>query len=615
MTNERSTQVVRDYAEAVFQRTRRPLTPAGFQVDWADAPAKHTTFPAAPMLAAPPRPARPLGRLPDLLANQVTDPGHTDPGHTDPGHTDPGHTDPGHTGAGDTGAGRADPGGGPEARPWTAAEVTALADLAYGVHQRRLAANWNQDLAGQAHYPSATWGRGTASGGGMYPLEIYWVAGGGAPVRPGIYHFHTGHRAWQRLASGAQTAAIRAACLAAADEADQFLVVTVRFWKNAFKYHNFCYHVVTQDLGAMLGSWQLIGRGLGRRLRPVLWFADETVNSRLGLDTDEESALAVVPLTGPATPGGPAPDPGPAPTRQPVPARPAAGQPHQGAVRFERSRRVFSADRVAPVHRATLLTTEPRPAPLDQPRATARTADPTGTAQRAEPTGTAQRAEPTGPGVALPDLPARRWNTDLAEALLRRRSSFGRFSLGRRLSGAELGGILGCAAAGLAFPTDLTGPHPPAGLHVLVNDVTGVPAGAYDYHPDRHHLLPVRLGPTAELLQRAYALTNYNLEQVAAVLAVSGNLADALAHYGPRGYRLLNALAGSAVQVGYLAAAALDVGCGAVLGLDNEALDEALGLTGTGRHTLLFALLGHDRPGQRGLDYPVAVPADTRHRH
>jgi SagB-type dehydrogenase family enzyme len=579
----RSTQVVRDYAEAVFQRARRPLTGADFQVDWADAPSKHTTFPQVPMLAAPPRPATSLGRLPDLLATDPT----------------------------------AAPGPGLE---WTAGAVCALADLAYGVQERRVAASWNQDLAGQAHYPSATWGRATPSGGGMYPLEIYWVTGAGGPVRPGVYHFHTGQRAWQRLVTGDQTGAVRDACLGApaAAGAGQFLVVTVRFWKNAFKYHNFCYHVVTQDLGALLGSWQLIARGMGRRLAPVLWFADAAVNGPLGLDTDAESVLAVVPLAGPPAGHGPAghgpAGHGPAPVGEPV-----------RAVRFERSRRVFAPDRLIPVHRATLLTTEARPAPLPAGDETPDGGPRLDDGARPDPGGGSEPGGGTdggggevagplsGSGLALPDLPGGRWEADLTEALLRRRSSFGRFSRGRRLAAADLGGILGCAAAGLAFPTDLTGPNPPAALHVVVNDVAGVPAGSYHYQPAGHRLRPVTVGPTAELLQRAYALTNYNLEQVAAVLAVSGRLGEALDHYGPRGYRLLNALAGSAIQVSYLAATVLGVGCGAVLGLDNEALDEMLGLTGSGRHTLLFALLGHDRPAPGGLAYPVVPAAGPAH--
>ncbi|WP_238432646.1 nitroreductase family protein [Micromonospora tarensis] len=472
---EESTQVVREYAEAVFRRYSQPLTPPGFEVDWSDAPPKNTTYPGAPMLAAPRWSARQLGRLPDLLA------------------------------AGDD-----------TDRPWTAAEVSTLASLAYAVQERRVAASWNQDLLTQTHYPKATWSRGTASGGGMYPLEIYWVAGAGAPTRPGVYHFHTAHRAWQRLANGDHASAISDACLGdtGGQRADQFLVVTVRFWKNAYKYHNFCYHVVTQDLGALLGSWQLIGRGLGRQLRPVLWFADETINTRLGLVTESESALAVVPL------------PGPPPTGNP----PAAAAVR--AARFERSSRAFQPELLAPVHRATLLTTEARPAalPVEPPPA------------------------PHGTGLALPELPAQRWRTDLSAALRRRRSSFGQFSRGRRLTAAELGGILRCAAAGLAFPTDLTGPAPLARLHAVVNDVDGLPAGSYTYEPAGHRLTPVRVEPMAGLLQRAYELNNYNMEQVAAVLAISGRLAEALDHFGPRGYRLLNAVAGSSAQVTYLAA-------------------------------------------------------------
>ncbi|WP_432837575.1 nitroreductase family protein [Dactylosporangium sp. CA-092794] len=531
-TADSAARTVRDYVRAVFTRGRNPMAPADFAPDWDDAPSKYKTYPAVPRLAAPGWTGGPLGTLPGLLA------------------------------------------AGPDVDgpPWTADAISALAGLAYGVQDRRLAANWNQDLHNRVHYPGAVWGRATASGGGMYPLEIYWVAGAGAAVRPGVYHFHTGHRGWQRLATGDRVDAVRAACLGdpGAARAGQFLVVTTRFWKNAFKYHDFCVHVVTQDLGALLGSWHLIARGLGRRLRPVLWFADEAVNAELGLATDEESALAVVPLQAPDGPARTAPDP--------------AGE--VAAVAFERSRRVLRLDRVTAVHRSMLVHEEPRPPAPPAPADIASTVD----------------------GVVLPELPAGRWETDLTVALRRRRSSFGRFGLQDRLTAADLGGVLGAAATAGDLPDDLGGP-PRTGLHVLVNEVDGVPAGAYAYDPAGRRLRQIRVAPMAATLQRAYFLTNYNLAQAGAVVAISAPLDAALEHYGPRGYRLVNAEAGAAAQLAYVAAAALGVGCGAVLGFDNEVIDDALELTGTGHHSVLFLLLGQDRATVGAIDSPVAPPA------
>jgi len=37
--------------------------------------------------------------------------------------------------------------------------------------------------------------------------------------------------------------------------------------RNSYKYHSFSYHVVTQDIGALLGSFALIARGMGKPIR------------------------------------------------------------------------------------------------------------------------------------------------------------------------------------------------------------------------------------------------------------------------------------------------------------------------------------------------------------
>lgn len=154
--------------------------------------------------------------------------------------------------------------------------------------------------------------------------------------------------------AGDLTAEVRDAC-AGAGSADGFLLVTVRFWKNAFKYNSFCYHVVTQDAGALLGCWELIARATGRRLPRVLWFDDERLNRLLGLVTDEESVLAVVPL-----PFGP-------PGAGPQPSAAAGGTAGRGGPAgrpsFERSARTRTFEQVRQVHRAVLDDRRARPDP------------------------------------------------------------------------------------------------------------------------------------------------------------------------------------------------------------------------------------------------------------
>lgn len=201
--------------------------------------------------------------------------------------------------------------------------------------------------------------------------------------------------------------------------------------------------------------------------------------------------------------------------------------------------------------------------------------------------------------------------------LATRSSSFGRFRRPPELTVAELGTTLAFAAAGRHHPADAGPPgpapadtEPPAPhpadaaasrgpaltrLWVFANHVDGLATGSFAYCPRRHALLPAGAEPEGGMsafLQQQYFLTNYTMGQVGAVLAVSGRLDAVLDAVGPRGYRILNAEIGAVAQRAYCAATAQRIGCGAVLGFDNVAMDDALGRTGTDERTVLFLLLG-----------------------
>jgi SagB-type dehydrogenase family enzyme len=524
-----ATAVVRSYAEAVFRRGREPMEPVGFSPDWADQPSRYKTYLGVQRF--------PLPAGTDLAcasASQVLLGGDGAPG---------------------------------EDGGWTLASLAALLRISYGLLDRRLRINWNQDADVRVLYPEALWGRAAASGGGMYPLEIYWVTAGAGPMTPGVYHYSTAHHAFERLAAGTFTDQVRQAC-PSAGSSDGYLLVTVRFWKNSFKYNSFCYHVVTQDCGALLGCWEMVARGMGRSLRSSLWFDERPLDALLGLDTEEESVLAVVPVPAGADRGG---------DRLPQ----AAGVPQPALTArpsFERSRRVRTFEQVQEVHRAVLADRRPLPA-TDRVR-------------------TLAPVPPAG-DETVTALPAPR--TDLTgmsitDVLCGRHTSFGSFTGARRLRLDELATIL----AGTLSAQDYTSDTVPAdlgltGLYVFANRVEDLASGAYHYDRARHALRTIAERPLSMYLQRSYFLSNYNLEQVGAVLAISARLDSTLQTCGSRGYRMLNAEVGAVAQTAYAAAAAVGVGCGAVLGFDNIALDEALGLDDGDERTFLFVLLGHER--------------------
>ncbi|MEV1329443.1 SagB family peptide dehydrogenase [Micromonospora costi] len=536
-------EVVRGYTEAVFRRARVPMEPLNYEVDWADQPSRYKSYPDAPRLPLPD--GRPeLPSLRDLYSGEHL----------------------------------------PPVTGWSLSRLAALLRLSYGVLDRRLAVNWNQDAAKRAHFEHAVWGRGTASGGGMYPVELYLVSGAHGPLLPGVHHYHSGAHVLERLLPGDLTGTVRAALdLAgsdggAPDPGASYLLATIRFWKNSFKYNSFCYHVVTQDLGALLGSWDLLAPALGASARRLLRFDPAPLDRLLGLDGDEESVFAVVPLDWAGSPpaagtGAPRADGGP-----------EARVRHRA---FERSQRRREFPAVTAVHRAAAAPAAPNTVDAAAPRNLA------------------------GEPVALPEAQLDRLDRPLSTVLATRTSSFGRFRRPPELTAADLATTLAFAAAGRRYPADVKGPDGgPAltRLWVLANHVDGLPAGGYAYCARQHALLPAGPEPDegmAAFLQQHYFLTNYTMGQVGAVLAISGRPDAMLGALGPRGYRILNAEVGTVAQRVYCAATAQRLGCGAVLGFDNVAMNTALGLDGTDERTVLFLLLGRHPETAADLVYQL----------
>jgi SagB-type dehydrogenase family enzyme len=513
----------RDYVMAVLRRSREPMEPMGFQPDWGDKPWRHKVYDDVVRVPLPKGPAR-TGPVSAVLGPAPA---------VDRGFT-----------------------------------LDTLSDLllnSYGLLARRLALTGNEDSHVLPWFAYAATGRGTASGGGLYPVEIYWAAGPSAPVPAGLYHYASQHHAMERLLAGDVTPQVREAV---GGEADQFLLLTVKFWKNAFKYNSFSYHVVTTDIGTLLGTWNLYARSSGLPLRSSLWFAEPGLNTLLGVRTERESVFAAVPLSWD----------GPTPTSRNAPI---LGSPTVARTERERSRHVITFPQIERVHLETVHS-----------------ARPTATAGTSAAATTGKTATFT-----LPPPDPERLDMDLGDALRARRSSFGGFSAVPPMTATELSGVLAVAAAGRRLPTD--GFDPLTRLAVFVNHVEGIPSGVYDYDPDGGTLGLVESGAPGKFLQDTYFLDNYNLEQAAAVLAVVGRPEAVLDELGDRGYRVLNAEVGAAAQATYIGAVAAGVGCGAIFGFDNVAIRERLCGTDTDEWPLLLILLGHERRGVPEFDSPL----------
>ncbi|MGW2014654.1 SagB family peptide dehydrogenase [Streptomyces sp. NPDC001927] len=524
-----------DYAAAIMRRGRVPMPPADHVPNWADAPRKTKFYPGADHLPLPD------GDYPAEAAL-------------------------------DAGLGLAEPPVGEGLFDLPA--LSGMLRDSYGLTGRRLGVQANTDLSALPSYPLANWSRGTASGGGLYPVSVYWVSGASGPVPPGVHYYATRHHAMQRLLTGDVTGEVRAALGQGApgpDLTDQYLVLGVKYWQNAFKYNSFSFHAVSMDIGTVLQTWRMWARARGLEIEPSLWFDEERLARLLGVRSEEEGVFAVVPLRWKGTPQATAP---------------VAASVRRSDV--ERSRTVLTFEAVTGMQAATSRRA------ADRPTAAA-------LAQAAVAPPRAESAE-----VRLPA--PRPLTADVRTALRRRRSSFGRFDAQRPVFLDQLTACLAAATSASRLGGDTRGAEdaPLARLYVFVNHVEGLAPGSYAYDPDAGALRPVKEGRPGAFLQKNYFLANYNLEQAGAVLVPAMRTTAVLDAVGDRGYRLVGATIGAVSQAVYTASAAMELGCGVALGFDNISYIEELGLDGTGESPLLIMLIGNERPVPADFRYEIA---------
>lgn len=522
-----------EYADAILQRNRVPMEPADYVPNWTDGPRKGKYYPGVDSMPLPAS-GYPAGASLDRGLDQ----------------------DAARDGEFDLPA------------------LSGMLRDSYGLTGRRLGVQANTDLSALPHYPLANWSRGSASGGGLYPVSVYWVSGANGPVPPGVHYYSTRHHAMQRLLTGDVSHEVREALGEAAPgpETDQYLVLGIKYWQNAFKYNNFSFHAVSMDLGACLQTWRMWAGARGLAVEPALWFDEERLGRLLGVDTEEEGLFAVVPLKWAGA--GPLPAPAAAPAGVRVRHRDR-----------ERSRTVLTFDALRRMQTVTSGNAADRPRPDDLTPAAAHPVD---------------RARPE---VALP--PAEPLTSDVRAALRARRSSFGRFDAQKPMTATQLAACLAAAAAGSRIGGDGGGQRLTK-LYAFVSHVESLTPGAYEYDPEAHSLRLVKAGRPGEFLQRNYFLTNYNLEQAGAVLVPTVRTHAVLDAVGDRGYRLVNATIGAIAQTVYTAASAMDTGCGVALGFDNLSYVEELGLAGTGEAPLLIMMIGNERPAPADFRYEIA---------
>jgi SagB-type dehydrogenase family enzyme len=464
-----------------------------------------------------------------------------------------------------------------DSRLWrqTAAILDAprLAQLllaAHGILRRRLDVNWNSS-ASQAASRNPIYARGASSGGGLYPTELYAVTNGMPGLPDGVYNYCEAHSTLARVRMGHFAHTVSGALPLPSESCESYLILTLRFWKNVFKYHSFGYQLMLQDAGASAATLSVACRELGLRDRLFPAFHEREIGELLGVAEDEEAPVLLMGVSS----GASSASKHAAPQTEVVPLRTRP---------LERSARVSIPQLVLELHRATRQqATEPESS-LDLSSEES-----------------VSSCESVLDGVL--DFPA---------ILRNRESCWGRFRAQPAMEEAELMHVLRFATEGAGLRFSFNG-RDAARVCVLAMRVKEIAVGAYDYCVNSGRLQKVGDAPaTPSELQKLYWMQNYNLSQASVVIAIVGATRASFDAWGDHSIRILNFAAGAIAQRIYLGSSSLGLGCGVVFGFNVAATGEYFHLIEGEEAPLLMAFVGPRSPSAAAYDFRVSGALSER---
>lgn len=457
----------------------------------------------------------------------------------------------------------------------------------YGLTRYRwdsLSAVLSQRVSGMAVGRSL---RPVASGGGLFPSEIYLVAGPepahGRDLAAGVLHYDPAAHAldpvragdWRRLVAEALHEPARR------EPAELYLVITTIFARTAFKYREFGYRLQCLDSGVLTGQLLTMVEAAGLVGEVSLRFSDDDLARLLGVDPDSEAVLVVIGV-------------------RPGAGRAAGTPPDNGRHRLADSPVRQPSSRTRPIG---VLDTVPLTRDLHR---SARTAvDPTAAMPPPLPAAV-PTVEPGAESHRLPDVAA-----PLPGGLPRRRSLDGRFGYAA-LTLFQLAGLLR-ATHRWAGPPPVGSGLEHVRLCCVVHRVTGLRPGMYVYEPDTHQVTPVRQSDLrVAMTQPDIADARFTGDHGAgAVVVPVGDYEAGFRTVGDRWFQMQNVPAGIVVQRTTLAAAALGLDCRILCAYETDHLAEALGF-GAGPLRPLCQVLVGSTGSETGYDQLFPDPGGDR---
>ncbi len=358
-----------------------------------------------------------------------------------------------------------------------------------------------------------------ASAGALYPCELYFTASGVQGLEDGLYHFAPSAAGAHALWPGPLAAHL--AGIIGPPPPGLCFFISAMHWRSLWKYRSRAYRYCLLDGGHLLANLELACAALGLPTRTQLDFPDKGLGVFLGLDDQDESALAVVRCGGQAAEAGPD----------------SAGLPPLDLQAKPLGRRIGRDRVLLEAHTAGELF-EPRSEP--------------------------QWPKPPKPEKILPLPDPTECDARLFDVLRGRRSR--RNFLTASLDAADVAMLLATTVPA----------NGPVRANVLLGPSRDLMSGAFEYMPDTRRLAILRPGEDRRNSLARACLGQLWVGQAAMVMALWADLEAITEAGGPRAYRHAMIAAGRAGQRLYLAATSLGLGCcGVGAFFDGEAANAA----------------------------------------
>ncbi len=378
--------------------------------------------------------------------------------------------------------------------------------------------------------------RAAACTGALYHIDLYLVCGDLPGLEAGVYHFGPHDFSLRRLRSGDYRKVLVGATAGdvSVAGAPAVIVMADTYWRNSWKYQARAYRHSFWDSGTILANLLAVASAHRMPARVVANFIDERVNRLLGLDTQKEAALVLVPLGR---------------THEPPPGN--GDEP--GALAYETeplSEREVDYPAIDEMHKASSLGTAAEVTALREK------------ALALPPPEVEGKLYPLKP---LPDEELPRMSVE--GAVVRRGSTraFARVPI----SYTQLSTMLDRSTRGING--DFLEPYGSTlnQLYLIVNCVEGLPSGSYLYHPGLRALELLAQGDFRD--KAGYLGLEQEIPADASVdVFFMADLDPILQRYGNRGYRMVQLEAGLIGGRLYLAAYGQRLGASGLTFYDDD---------------------------------------------